>query len=340
MGKKGLLRGGLGALLGKGAPPAPPGLPPMPRPPGAHAPGPEPAARPQRARPQEMTAARPRDRAPDAPPARGWRTSRPMAAFFASDARALRRRPAAAPARLAELRRRRRRLGPAAASAPGRSRRRATGAFARPGRPRPARRTSPSARSAGSSSPPIRGPRLSPPRPPAPSAAFAYGDARLDHRRQLRRPASNAARSRLARRLGCTEDPAPTASTPRTCVFRHPAPEARAMTAPTPSAAPPTCCAATASRSTGSTRSSSSRSPSGSSTPRPSASLKAQHGLPPSDPAREVGADRPARAAGRGGRPRSGVRAQVPELHHLGSDQAPREPSRKRAAPPTHTQGD
>ena len=51
--------------------------------------------------------------------------------------------------------------------------------------------------------------------------------------------------------------------------------------------------------------------------------LKAQHGLPPSDPAREVGADRPAGAAGRGGRPRSGLRPQVPELHHLGSDQAP-----------------
>ena len=59
--------------------------------------------------------------------------------------------------------------------------------------------------------------------------------------------------------------------------------------------------------------------------------LKAQHGLPPSDPAREVGTDRSAGAAGRGGRPRPRVRTQIPELHHLGSDQAPREPSRKRA---------
>ena len=62
--------------------------------------------------------------------------------------------------------------------------------------------------------------------------------------------------------------------------------------------------------------------------------LKAEHGLPPSDPAREVGADRPAGAAGGGGGPRSGVRAEIPELHHLGSDQASREASRERAAGP------
>ncbi len=43
-----------------------------------------------------------------------------------------------------------------------------------------------------------------------------------------------------------------------------------------------------ASRSTGSTRSSSTRWASGSSTPRRSAALKAEHDLPPSDPAREA----------------------------------------------------
>ena len=53
--------------------------------------------------------------------------------------------------------------------------------------------------------------------------------------------------------------------------------------------------------------------------------LKAEHDLPPSDPAREADADRPARTARRRGRPRPGIRPQVPELRHQRSDQASRE---------------
>ena len=51
-------------------------------------------------------------------------------------------------------------------------------------------------------------------------------------------------------------------------------------------------------------------------------------------------ADRPPRTPGRGSRPRRRVRPQIPELHHLGSHQAPREPSRKRAHARPPTQGD
>ena len=180
----------------------------------------------------------------------------------------------------------------------------------------------------------------SPPRPPAPPApsptaplgwttAVSYVDP------------DNARSIALARRLGCTEDPRRRPLDPWDIVFRHPAPEARAMT-----------------RSDAIRRAADLLRGHRESIDRLDAILvftlaerfkhtqavgvlKAQHGLPPSDPAREVGADRPARAAGRGGRPRPGVRPQIPELHHLGSDQAPREASRKRAArPTTHTQGD
>ena len=54
--------------------------------------------------------------------------------------------------------------------------------------------------------------------------------ARLDDRRQLRRPRQHRARSRVARRLGCTEDPAAAPLDPEDLVFRHPAPEALPMT--------------------------------------------------------------------------------------------------------------
>ena len=68
--------------------------------------------------------------------------------------------------------------------------------------------------------------------------------------------------------------------------------------------------------------------------------LKAEHGLPPSDPAREsVQIARLERLAEEADLD-PGVRPQVPQLHHLGSHPASRDPPRERAlARPSQPQG-
>ncbi len=232
MGKKGLLRGGLGALFGGGG-----GMPPggarrpaadagRPVRPAAAAPpaGARPAPGPLRLRQEEMTApVIETERLTLRPHAMAdWEA---MAAFFESDASVYVGGAAAAPAQLVRLRRRRRRLGPARLRQLGGGRERDRH-LRRPGRPQP-----PAALSRGRD----RLDRLS--RLPAP---------RLRPRGRARRPrpclrgrsagrppsatstATTPPRSPSPRSIGCHRGPpAPRGIDPKDFVFRHPAPEAR-----------------------------------------------------------------------------------------------------------------
>ena len=338
MGKKGLLRGGLGALLGKGAP-QPAGRRRCPARPARCPPA-------WRCRPASADwaarndRARPRHRAPDAAPAPGGR----LGSLSPPSSRATRRAyvggPAAAPAPGSASAPHVGSLGPAAASAPGRSTRRATRRLRRPGRALSKPPHFPEREIGWIVLPAVPAAAASPPRPPAPPRAFAYAHARLDHRRQLRRPRQRRARSPLARRLGCVAGRRPpTRFDRRGHRLPPPGPGGAAMSSEAIRRAADllrghrksidrldAILVFTLAERFKHTQA--------------VGVLKAAARPAAVRPGARVGADRAARAAGRGGRPRPGLRAQVPELHHLGSDPPPRAASRKRAGAHADNQGD